>query len=358
MSKVLILDCADYGFVEDKINSVFEEFPREWDGKKVLVKPNMLCDRSPDQALTTHPSVVMAVTKWLLDAGAEVIVGDNPGAYGRQANERCARGSGIADAALGCYKNIANDGVAVEINSRFSDRLVVSREVLDADILISLPKFKTHVLTQITGAIKNMFGIVVGAEKGRLHAAANGYRNFAEALVDVYQIRPPDLALMDAVVGMEGNGPSSGNPKQVGKIIASDDGASLDAVMVTMMGKRPEKIPLLKFAHERGFGEIDVSKLEIIGELETLEGFRMPSTFSSHLFGRLAGNRLVRFFIDPKPVILADKCKSCGICVKICPVQAMTMKGNIPEIDRETCIRCYCCQELCPNDAIELRRWG
>lgn len=355
MSKVLILDCNDYEAVEDRVNRVFEEFPRQWSGKKVLVKPNMLSGRSPSQAVTTHPSIVKAVTRWLLDAGAEVIVGDNPSATGRGENERCARESGIADAALGCYKNISNDGVAIEVNSRFTSQLVISREVLNADILVSLPKFKTHTLTQITGAIKNMYGILVGGEKARMHAVTGGYKGFVEALVDIYQIRPPDLTIMDAVVGMEGNGPSSGSPRRIGKIMASDNGVALNAVMVTMMGKRPEKIRLLKVAQERGIGEIDVSKLDIVGELEVLERFRMPSTFLSHVAGGF-GNKLYSPFLRRKPVVLASKCESCGVCVKSCPMEAMSMEGKIPVIDRKVCIQCYCCQELCPSNAIELRR--
>ena len=356
MSKVLILDCADYGEVEDKINSAFEEFPREWAGKRVLVKPNMLSGRSPERAVTTHPGVVRAATKWLLDAGAEVTVGDNPSAFGRGENEECARASGIADAALGCYKNISNDGVAIEVKSRFASQLVISRDVLDADILVSLPKFKTHSLTQITGAIKNMFGIVVGGEKGRMHAVASSHKSFVEALLDVYQIRPPDLVIMDAVVGMEGNGPAGGDPRQIGKIIASENGVALDAVMVTMMGKRPEKIRLLKLAAKQGLGEINVSKLDVVGKLDVLEKFRMPSTFICHVVGGIASTPFFRMKINFKPAILEDQCKGCAICVKSCPVEAMTMQDQIPIIDRKACIRCYCCQELCPNNAIELRR--
>jgi len=356
MSRVLILDCADYEGVEDRISKAFEEFPQQWSGKKVLVKPNMLNDRSPERGVTTHPSIVRAVTKWLLDAGADVTVGDNPGAVGRGANERCASGSGIADAALGCYTNISSDGVAMEVKSRFTRQLVVSRAVLDADILVSLPKFKTHALTQITGAIKNMFGILVGGEKGRMHAATGGYRSFSEALVDIYQIRPPDLVIMDAVIGMEGNGPSSGDSRHVGKIIVSDDGVAVDAVMTAMMGKKPEKIHMLKVAGRRGIGEIDISKLDVTGEMKTLENFRMPSTFLCHIAGWLANNRLLRPLIESRPIILKDKCKGCGVCAEACPVDGISMAGKYPVINRQVCIRCYCCQELCPNDAVELRR--
>jgi uncharacterized protein (DUF362 family)/NAD-dependent dihydropyrimidine dehydrogenase PreA subunit len=355
MSKVLILDCNDYESVDATISRAFEEFPQQWSGKKVLVKPNILNSRSPERGCTTHPSIVRAVTKWLLNAGAQVTVGDNPGASGRGANERCARGSGIAEAAIGCYENISRDGVATEVESRFTRQLVISRAALDADIVVSLPKFKTHGLTQITGAIKNMFGIVVGGEKGRMHAVTGSYRDFSEVLVDIYQIRIPDLVIMDAVVGMEGNGPSAGDLRRIGKIIASDDGVAVDAVMTTMMGKRPEKIQLLKVAAQRGIGQIDVSKISIIGDLEVIEDFRMPSTFLCHVTGRLANNRLVRLFIDHKPVIMEDKCKGCRECAEVCPVGAISIIDRIPLINRKICIQCFCCQELCPNEAIELR---
>jgi len=352
----LILDCKDYEAVEDKINRFFEEFPRQWSGKKVLLKPNILNSRPPERGNTTHPSIVRAIAKWLLDAGALVVVGDNSGVTGRGANERCSKGTGIADASLGCYKNISQEPLTVETSSRFTKQFVISKAIMDADILISLPKFKTHSLTQITGAIKNSFGILIGGEKQRMHAITGNYRSFAEALVDVYQIRPPDLVLMDAVVGMEGNGPSSGDLRQIGKIIASDDGVALDAVMTTMMGKNPEKIYLLKVAKQRRIGEIDVSKMEIIGELGVIKNFRMPSTFFCQVAGRLRNNRFTNVIFQHKPLILEDKCKGCGVCAESCPAKAISIVNKVPVINRKICIYCYCCQELCPSDVIELRR--
>ncbi len=358
MSKVLILDCADYDSVEEKIGEVFDAFPRDWKNKNVLLKPNMLNSRKPEQGNTTHPSFVKAPTQWLLDAGAKVIVGDNPGTNGTGVNEKCAQGSGIAEASLGCYRNISQEPLAINLNSKYAEKVVISKPIIDADILVSIPKFKTHSLTQITGAIKNSFGFLIGGDKGRIHAVTGNYVNFLEAILDIYLIRPPDLIIMDAVIGMEGNGPSGGYLKHIGKIIASDDSVAIDSVMAFMMGKSPDKIQMLKMAKERGIGEIDISKMEIIGDLKPIKGFKMPSTFLSQFAGRIYNNRFARSLVWSKPIILKGKCKNCGICVKNCPAEAMSKSDKVPLINRKVCIRCYCCQELCPNDAIELRRFA
>jgi ferredoxin len=229
---------------------------------------------------------------------------------------------------------------------------------MESDIVVCVPKFKTHGLTQVTGAIKNMFGILVGGEKGRMHAITGGYRNFSELLVDIYQIRPPDLVIMDAIVGMEGNGPTGGDPRRINKIIVSNDGVAVDAAMVAMMGRKPNRIHTLKIAAQRGVGEINVSKMEIVGEFGVIDNFRMPSTFLCHFAGRMANNPLFHIFMERKPAVLEDVCKGCNICVESCPVGAMSATDKIPVINRKMCIQCYCCQELCPNNAIELRRFA
>lgn len=358
MSKVLILDCENYDSVENKIAEVFKVFPCDWKNKNVLLKPNMLNSRKPELGNTTHPSFIKASTQWLLNNGAKVIVGDNPGTNGTGINEKCAQGTGIAEASLGCYRNISQEPLAINLNSKYAEKVVISKTILDVDILVSIPKFKTHSLTQITGAIKNSFGFLIGGDKGRIHAVTGNYVNFVEAILDIYLIRPPDLVIMDAVVGMEGNGPSGGPLRHIGKIIASDDGVAIDSVMAFMMGKSPEKIKMLKMAKERGIGEIDLSKIEIIGDLKPIKGFKMPSTFFSQFAGRVYNNRLARSLVWSKPIIQNNKCKNCGICIDSCPVGAMSNSGKIPLINRKMCIRCYCCQELCPNDAIELKRFA
>jgi len=350
---VLVFD-GDYSQMEKVVEKIFHAFPFSFDGKKVLIKPNILGPYPPEKGITTHPSLVHALVVALKKRGASCVVGDNPGAGGYAANERCARIAGIFDAADGCFVNFAKETIQVEVKSRLVKKLVVSKRVLDADIVINVPKFKTHLQTRITGAVKNMFGILVGAEKARVHLSAPRPKNFAEVLVDIYQIRIPDLTIMDAVVGMEGNGPSGKDLRHIGKILTSTNGVSLDAVMAAMMGLTPESVDYLNISSQRGLGEVDTAKIDIQGEWSPLEKFKMPLTFVSRgFFGATVNRLLYRPFIKPRLKVNAELCTKCGVCIEHCPVQALTLE-DIPRLDEKKCIACYCCYELCSSQAIEL----
>ena len=350
---VLVVD-AHYSQMEKVVENIFQAFPLSFGGKKVVIKPNILGPNPPEKGITTHPSLVNALVIALKKRGASCVVGDNPGMSGYAANERCARIAGIFDAADGCFVNFAKDTVQVEVKSRLVKKLVVSKPVLDADIVINVPKFKTHLQTQITGAVKNMFGILVGAEKARVHLAAPKPEDFSEALVDIYQIRLPDLTIMDAVVGMEGNGPSSKDLRPIGKVLASENGVSLDALMAAMMGLTPQSIDYLRTASQRGLGEVDTAKIDIQGEWSPLTKFKMPLTFVSRgLLGTIVNKLIYRPLMKPRLRVNPSLCTQCEVCVQHCPAQALTMK-EIPYLDKKKCIACYCCYELCSSQAIEL----
>lgn len=241
----------------------------------------------------------------------------------------------------------------MKFNSRYASEVTVSKEVLDCDILVSVPKFKTHALTMLTGAVKNTYGYIVGAEKALLHAAATSPERFGEVVADVYAVRPPDLSIMDAVVCMEGKGPSGGALRQAGKLIASDNAVCLDAVMCSMAGVAPEKIPTLRIAHARGFGEIDLSKIEVDGPLEPIRDFSMPGTFTAGLFGYII-HRFVFPRLRTKPRFNMRTCTRCKACYELCPVKAISWDDG-PVLKREKCISCFCCMESCPSNAVELR---
>ena len=352
-SAVLILD-ADYSRMEERIEEVLEFFPIPWTGRKVLIKPNILGPSPPEKAITTHPSLIQGLVRSLRKRGAVCRVGDNPGLLGYAANERSARVSGIFEAADGCFVNFAKETIQVEVRSRFVEKLVISKPIFEADLVINVPRFKTHIQTKVTGAVKNMFGILVGAEKARVHLSAARPEDFSEALVDIFQIRIPDLTIMDAVVGMEGNGPSSSDLRVVGKILAGRNGVSVDGLMAAMMGVSPHKIDYLRIAWQRGLGEIDPAKMEVHGTWSPLKKYRMPLTFVSRgWFGSVVNKLLYRPLIKPRLHVREERCNQCGVCVQHCPAQALTM-AKVPVLDVKKCISCYCCYELCSNQAVEL----
>jgi uncharacterized protein (DUF362 family)/Pyruvate/2-oxoacid:ferredoxin oxidoreductase delta subunit len=355
MNPILIQDTlAEYTQIDEVVEQILERFPFPWKGKKVVIKPNILGPSPPEKGITTHPALIRALVKSLRKRQALCLVGDNPGMNGYAANERCARISGILEAADGCFVNFAKEAAQIKVNSRFLEKLVISKAILEADLVINVPKFKTHLQTRITGAVKNMFGILVGAEKARVHLAAPKPEDFSEALVDIYQIRLPDLTIMDAVVGMEGNGPSSSDLRPIGKILASPNGVSVDGLMAAMMGISPQKVDILRIASQRGLGELDPAKMEIQGTWSRLPKYKMPLTFVSRGWFGGAVNRLIyRPLIKPNISVNRDLCGQCGVCVQQCPAQALTMK-DVPSLDKKKCISCYCCYELCSNRAIEL----
>lgn len=350
---VLVLD-AEYARMEEVVEKILEAFPLPWKGKRVVIKPNILGPAPPAKAITTHPALIRALVRSLKKRDAFCLVGDNPGLQGYAANERCAKISGILDAADGAFVNFARETVQIDVKSRFLGRLVVSRAILDADIVINVPKFKTHIQTRITGAIKNMFGILVGAEKARVHLLAAKPEKFSEALVDIYQIRFPDLTIMDAVVGMEGNGPSSRDLRSIGKILAGNNGVSVDGLMAAMMGVSPEKIDTLRIASQRGLGEVDPAKMEMQGSWSRLKKYKMPLAFVSEgWFGATINKLIYRPLVKPRLHVRPERCTQCGVCIQQCPAQALTME-ELPRLDAKKCISCYCCYELCSNQAVEL----
>lgn len=352
-SRVLILDAPSYQDVSGPIARALQELPGDLKGKKVLVKPNILAAHAPEKGVTTHPAVVFEVVKQLKARGAEVWVGDNSGVGGYGANEKSAKASGITEAASGCYRNIAQSGKEIACKSRFGDKLIVSREVLEADVVISLPKFKTHALTVLTGAVKNTFGYAVGGEKSRLHLRAATFNDFGEAVVDVFQVRPPDLSIMDGVIAMEGYGPNNGILRKVGKILVSRDAVALDRVMAEMAGAPVEKIPFLKVAGNRKLGETDLNRIEIEGKLERIPDFKLPLNPAVVTIGQMV-NRFIYPFIRVRPRVDAGLCTACGDCKKACPAGAITI-DKTARIDKDKCIICYCCNEACTYQAISIK---
>jgi len=354
MSTVMIQP-ATYEDAQQAIDRAFEIFPLNLKDKKVLIKPNVLRASEANEAIVTHPAVLTAVVKRVeAMEPASIIVGDNPGVFSYGANEESFRKTGLMEASGGHYQNIGTDSQKIDFNTEYMPTVSLSRAVLDADIIISLPKFKTHGLTVMTGAIKNTYGFLPGAQKARLHKAAGSPERFHEMIVDVFRLRIPDLFIMDAVVGMEGNGPASPELRKIGLILASDNAVALDAVIATMMGCDPARLGFLRKARSEGLGDYDLETIEIIGELKQLPDFKLPP-----LGGEANINNPAIQEILHRPTMLrprADEalCTGCGACIDQCPVSALSMNGDYPIADPEICIRCFCCQEICPEKAMAL----
>jgi uncharacterized protein (DUF362 family)/NAD-dependent dihydropyrimidine dehydrogenase PreA subunit len=355
MSKVMIHP-ATYETVRQAIDRAFELFPLEMRKKKILVKPNVLRASEAKEGIVTHPAVLRAVVEKVeAMKPASLVVGDNPGLFGYGDNEECFRKTGLMEAAKGYYQNIGNDSLKMEFNPDFMSAVSVSRVAMDADVIISLPKFKTHGLTVISGAIKNSYGLLPGAQKAKLHKAAGNPERFHELLVDVFKLRVPDLFIVDAIIGMEGNGPASPDLREIGLILASDNAVALDAIIATMMGCEPSRLRFLQKAKLMGLGDYDLGKIDVVGELKKLPDFKLPPLSGEATMSNEAMQQMIHTRTLLRPKVDPDLCTGCETCIDVCAVSALSMSDDLPRVDADTCISCFCCQEMCPTKAITLK---
>ncbi|OGB87798.1 hypothetical protein A3H38_00045 [candidate division WOR-1 bacterium RIFCSPLOWO2_02_FULL_46_20] len=376
MSKVAITKCDSYDqnevdrAVQQSLELIGGLANIVKPGNKVLLKVNALMGSSPEAAVTTHPSLVTAVIKEVKKCGGIALVGDSPG--NASANVRKTMvDTGFkkaADEAGGevVYFQEAEifDLLSPSHNKKIKTLRIASK-VLDADVIINLPKLKTHNYTLFTGAIKNMFGAVPGFEKAHFHIRAPRPHEFAESLVDILELTKPHLNIMDAVMGMEGHGPTGGSPRKLGIIMASTDPVAMDAVGGHLIGYEPSQIDTTVIANRRGLGESCLDKITIFGT--SMEEIKVSDWKLSTDVNRLT-RWIPGFMYDLvrplarqariDPYIIQDKCTKCLVCVKGCPAKTINYdkERKIVEIDLKDCINCFCCHELCEYKAIKLKR--
>jgi uncharacterized protein (DUF362 family)/NAD-dependent dihydropyrimidine dehydrogenase PreA subunit len=328
-------------------------------GAKILLKPNLLRPATAEQAVSPHPAVVRAVAEVCLDAGAgNIIIGDSPG-YGTA--QKVAAQCGILDVArdLGIKVIDFTESVSVPAPEDFLHRnFSIAREVAEADIIINLPKFKTHAMMTLTLAVKNLFGVFAGRQKARWHfQSGRNYNHFARLLMELAYTVKPAVSILDAITGMEGNGPGRGTPRAMGFLAASRDMVSLDRVAVEISGVNPERIYTLQAAREMGFNT-DLEGIRVAGD--SIAAVKIHDLkLAAHM--AVEGPRflrplswVVRRYATTRPSIDKSACKACGICMEACPAGSISQPAiNEPvAISHETCISCFCCQELCPEGAI------
>ncbi|HET6456501.1 MAG TPA: DUF362 domain-containing protein [Armatimonadota bacterium] len=382
MATVAIVKCEDY-----TPSKVFKAVKEAVDllggmgqfvspGQKVLLKPNLLSSRPPDSAVCTHPAVMEAVAGLAAaTSGIVCSVGDSPsiGAENWDKYKRLLSVTGMMESIERAgIEPVRFDDSSIEREipeAKVFHRLLLTKALDECDVLINIPKFKTHGLVRISGAIKNLFGCVPGRRKAMFHLqAGDNPEMFAQMLVDVLRAVQPRLSIMDAIVGMDGQGPAAGRRRNFGLIIASADPVALDATACRVAGIDPMSIPTVRLASEQGLGVAD--EIEVLGlqpEEVQIEDFLMPP--QGDLVSRLPGPiyRLLRNQLIVSPRFVTEKCTDCRQCVEMCPMSVITVEngpsvpsrvtnyGSRLKIDYSRCIRCYCCHEVCPQEAILLR---
>jgi len=364
-ARVAVMQCDRYDIdlLTDKIHEGAELLggldrfvPR---GGTVLLKVNLIGPMPPESAAVTHPALVRAMTRLLKALGCTVWVGDSSGGAigGRAQTGRSLDVSGIARAAEeegAVVKNFDREGV-VEVTSASGGKMFLARPVFCADAVINLPKLKTHMAALYTGAVKNLFGCVPGLAKADYHRQAQSAREFGEVLCEINKHIRPALNVMDGVVAMDGQGPTSGRPYPAGKLLIGADPLELDAVGVAMLGRDIRDLPAYAASVRDGIGEADISRIEVCGDYSApprLGGFKLPRAMGQRLpagmLGRIIDLMSSRPEVDPKA------CRKCNVCVESCPVGAIDKATK--RIDYGACISCMCCHELCTYRAVKLVR--
>lgn len=363
-TKVAVRSCNDYNI--DDIIKLINDIYVSCEGppvknKKVLLKPNILIDADPSRCVSTHPSVVEAMIRFLQSEGATVYVGDSPSIHVR--NFRPVK-SGIFQV---CEKTGA-EWVDFLVNTSDvplgNGKIRIASFIREADLIISLPKFKNHELMIFTGAVKNTLGLVPGFTKAKQHALYQDRDRFASFLLDLNDSVTPHFFIMDGIMGMEGPGPGQGSPVKMGMLIGSSNPVALDIVATTFAGYDPLTIPTNYLAISRGKWLNDSGEIHYDGpEKETLikpDFKKIADTGSKNTVYKFIFNRLKNIRrLQRRPVFIHQNCIGCRECIKICPQNAIVMhreKKNWVVLTDSKCIRCFCCSEVCQSNAVEIRR--
>jgi uncharacterized protein (DUF362 family)/Pyruvate/2-oxoacid:ferredoxin oxidoreductase delta subunit len=355
-SDVLFIRCADY---KDALTSSVERIFRDthwlrrenFAGKRVLIKPNMLTDRIPEQAVTTHPELLRQVIAQLKKCGALITVGDSPASAANL--KEVWRKTGVA--AVCCDEEvelISFEQSGAEIVECGGRRISIAKAALQCDIIFNLPKVKSHSLTVLTAAVKNLYGVVPGYTKTALHRQHPDLKDFGTLVKTIHDCLPPVWSIADGVIGMEGQGPANGTPVHLAFLAVSRDPFALDIAICDVLGIKPQQVPYL--AVDNG---LERHHPEISGDTIKISHFAIPT--GAHLLDRIPAwvVKLAAGLIWIRPRFFSERCIHCGMCVRACPVNALTLEertDKLPRLNKRLCITCSCCHEVCPVDAIKM----
>ena len=361
-SSVSIVKCKDYD--EEKVLSALRQaidliggiqvFVSK--GSRVLLKPNLLYGKSPEKVVTTHPSVVRGVIQIVREAGGIPLIGDSPsiGSLARAAEKAGLKT--VADEMKCPLVEFNRPILTSKVERKIFKQLEIDQAVLDADVIINLPKWKTHTQMVLTLGVKNLFGCVPGPRKPLWHLRAGESREtFAQILLDVYRAVQPSLTILDGVVGMEGSGPGSGDPIPLGLILASRDALSVDLVVCDLLGIPRKSIPTNQVALEDGRGGDPIEVMGESVEASKIPSFELPPPLA--VTWNLPGfvGKALKNALTSKPCVDDQLCEDCGRCAEICPPKALKKTEKGLAFDYGECIRCFCCQEVCSSGAISIK---
>jgi uncharacterized protein (DUF362 family)/Pyruvate/2-oxoacid:ferredoxin oxidoreductase delta subunit len=369
MSTVSIIECDTYeiGHVHRAVVAALEPLGGIGafvaPGQRVLLKPNLLAPVPFEWAITTHPAVVEAMVGLVQEVGGVPFIADSPAGpfHTGVGMPRLYKNTGLQEVAKRTGVALRHGTAAVQVpipDGVLLKRLDLLKVWQESDVVISLPKFKTHGFAFISGAVKNLFGLVPGMAKSGYHSKLADIDRFCDMLLDIVACVRPALSVMDGIVGIEGNGPGlHGKRRDIGVLLASPNAVALDAIMCQIIRADPNDLALFRAAERRGWWPVEVGVKGTPLEEVTMPDFLHPVSrrAAESARGRSRLSRFLTHALIPYPVPRDERCTACGTCVRMCPREAITIEDDLAVVDYDRCIRCYCCHEVCPEAAIDLQ---
>lgn len=355
--QVFFKKCSSYDLASDAVSALLHDagFPSaNLAGKSVVVKPNLLSDKEPERAITTHPEVVRPILRALKATGAIPSVADSPCSATKL--EQVWDKTGFK--ALCKEENVELINAEKSGSTRLSFEGIsysIAKPFMDADAIVNVPKLKTHVLTSLTAGVKNLYGTIPGYQKAQLHKQFPDVHSFSRLLADIHRNCPPVFNVLDAITGMQGEGPSAGEKFNFGFVAAAPSAVTLDFAMAKLLNIKPSAIPYLPLLAAPLSPSEFTKRLEFCGDISEHDRFNIktPSTLRVRLIPRWLV-ALIAPFVWIRP-IFKDNCIKCGKCIQACPVTAIAFNDNKNvTLSPEICIGCCCCHEICPVSAVEM----